>query len=207
MNSQSFEKMWVRSEEIRQFVYCKRKPFFRKFMNYRPPMSVKMREGINLHEKVTIKQLKNQNDREYFNLWIEDEEEKLIAVIDKLVIFEEKDENKKEKTDGKEKLKGKIVEFKTGIKRKRIEYDQKAQLIIQAIVAEKKLNIEVTKIAVEKTDGTLFVEEELTWEAKSWGLAKVKELRKIISRELIPEPPKNEKKCTDCECWKVCLRA
>ena len=161
-----------------------------------------MEEGEILHQRITKNQILSDKKDDYFNLYLNDAEEQFIAVLDKLVIFKTNSPQEKAR-----KLKGKVVEFKSKVRTDVIDDDQKAQLVFQALVAEKVLNIRITTIAIETTDGKVLLEEKLEDNLKTWLLSKVEKLKAMLVEELIPDPPTNPGKCYDCECWPICLRA
>ena len=36
------ENIWVKSEEVRQYVYCKTIPYFRKYLNFKPKIPLEL---------------------------------------------------------------------------------------------------------------------------------------------------------------------
>ncbi|MFQ5976958.1 MAG: CRISPR-associated protein Cas4 [Candidatus Heimdallarchaeota archaeon] len=106
-----------------------------------------------------------------------------------------------------EKAPCQVVEVKTGKIGNTVAAHHKAQLVCQAILAEHKLGLNVTRGIVRNP----LAREEIAvriWPGdQTWIMGVVAAMRNIVAKEWIPRPTPHAGKCTDCEYWKRCQRA
>ena len=184
------------AEDIRQYAYCKRKPYFRYVLKARFTPSVKMERGEKIHEK-TCKAKRVEKREEgiscYYNVYLCSESLGLVGRID---YFE---------YDG-EKIT--LVDVKTGSNAsKRIYGGYYLQMAAYALLVEVCLDIPIRSVVIRYEDDKKERRLEIGIKAKIAVLQILKKLREMVESEVIPPPTVNVKKCTDCEAWKLCRRA
>ncbi|MBN1216336.1 MAG: CRISPR-associated protein Cas4 [Candidatus Lokiarchaeota archaeon] len=184
----------IGTEEIRQYVYCKRIIFFRRVVNAPMKQTYKMELGQEKHEKLQqLSQKSNDNPQKYYNIYLTDYESGLVGVID---FFE---------FDGNEAY---PVEIKSGnIPPDDIEEPHKLQVTAQAILIEKNFDFLVKKVKIVYSKYKKYIEYPILIEDKLKVLKIVGKIRKLIEKEEIPHPTIHEGKCVDCECKNYCLRS
>ncbi len=179
------EKIWINFEAVRQFFYCKRKIYFRYCAKFKGYKSYKMVKGTEYH---SYKFKRKEKINEKKNFWVENEKLKVRGFID--YVIKTKD-NETIIGDYKQKYpyKGKIPE------------QYKMQLVIEAVALQPKVNIKKVEIKLPKGKK---IQEEINEEEIKKVIKAIKEIRKIIKKEEIPEQTKIKSKCKDCECRNMC---
>ena len=175
--------IFVSSEEIRQFLYCKRIIYFRRILRIRFKPTVKMEIGSEKHEKIRIKGRKN--------VYLCDDDLGLCAIIDVLKVDD----------DG-----AAIIEVKTGnLFGRKISYHHKMQVVAQAYLVEKVLGINVKEALIYDSRNKRYYKIEISEKDYNELLGIMKEIKEIIAKEIIPDPSSNKNKCIDCEFRKLCM--
>ncbi|MBD3198142.1 MAG: CRISPR-associated protein Cas4 [Candidatus Lokiarchaeota archaeon] len=184
----------IGSEEIRQYVYCKRIIFFRHVLHAPMKQTYKMEYGVKKHEKLQeIANKEKEASQKYFNVYLTDPDSSLVGLID---YFE---------FDGNEAY---PVEIKSGnLPPDGLDNPHKLQVAAQALLIEKNFDFLVKKVRIFYTKHHELVEYPIDIEDKLKVLKIVEEIETLIDREKIPEPTKHQGKCVDCECKSYCLRA
>jgi len=192
----------VTSEMIRQFVYCKRIPFFREVMNFYPRRTTKMKYSQTKHAELQEKKKKRQGVEDrgglYFDVKINDREKNWIGVMDEIEIFED---------DGTGMLKATVTEYKFGKVGKKMAPHHEAQLGFQAMLLERNHPLKVKRIGVFNPETGEKVAREMTDEIRTKTYKLVAEYTKTVTGEDMPPPARDERKCVNCEYWIACLRA
>ena len=189
-----FDKPLIGTEEVRQYVYCKRIIYFRHILNAEIKNTYKMEYGMKKHEKLQELAEKNKDaPQKYFNIYLTDPESGLVGLID---YFE---------FDGNEAY---PVEIKTG----KEPYDEmdishKMQVTAQTILIEKNFDFLVKKVKIFYTKTKKFVEYPITINDKLKVLEILDEIFKMLDSEKIPGPTEHKGKCVDCECRNYCMRS
>jgi len=187
--------IYLTSEDMRQYVYCPRVIYFRYVMQIRPQSTYKMTRGEEIHEKEVRKKTRDVKGEltKYYNLYIQDSELNIAAILDYLEF------------DGTEAT---PVDVKTGhCYQDPISDHHLAQLLFQAILVEMRFQIAVNKVkVVYKKDKTERV-YTVSVDDKVKILRNIGKIRKIVKHELIPDPTSDAAKCVDCEFWNFCQRA
>ncbi|MHA1196692.1 MAG: CRISPR-associated protein Cas4 [Candidatus Helarchaeota archaeon] len=187
-----YESPMIGTEEIRQYIYCKRIIYFRHVIKAPMEQTVKMELGTKKHE--ILQALEGKDDEssisKYYNIYLTDPQINLVGVID---YFE---------FDGKEAY---PVEIKTGkVPKNGVEKRFKYQIVAQAILIEKNFNFLVKKAKIAYTKEKKVIEIPITIDDKIKVMEIIREIQKIIKNEEIPPPTKDKAKCVDCECRKYC---
>ena len=180
------------AEDIRQYAYCKRKPYFRYVLRKGFKPSVKMVRGDRVHQETCrAKRVeRGGGTSRYYNVYLRSETLGLAAIID---YFE---------YDGKEIT---LVDVKTGSSDK-IPKGYYLQMAALALLVEVCLDVPIRNVQIRYEDEKKTRRLEITVQAKLTVLRILRELREMVENETIPPPTTNPKKCTDCEAWKICRR-
>ena len=189
-----YQKPLIGTEEIRQYVYCKRILYFRLVLKAPMKKTYKMEYGEKKHEKLQKMANKvEEPSQKYFNVYLKDPKNMLVGLID---YFE---------FDGKEAF---PIEIKSGKKPPEgIDNPHKLQVAAQAILIEKRFDFLVKKVRVFYSREQEMVEYPIKIEDKMKVFQLVDEIHEMLRTERIPEPTIHEGKCVDCECRIYCLRA
>jgi len=123
-----YEKPLIGTEEIRQFVYCKRILFFRHVLHAPMKQTYKMEYGTKKHEELEKLSKKSKDTtNKYFNIYLTDSKLGLVGLLD---YFE---------FDGNEAY---PVEIKSGnIPPGNLDNPHKYQVTAQALLIEKNFSI------------------------------------------------------------------
>jgi CRISPR-associated exonuclease Cas4 len=193
-NINLFEKSLIGTEEIRQYLYCKRKIFFRYVLNSPMRQTYKMQYGLEKHEELQkLSNKSHEKTQKYFNIYLTDSEVGLVGVID---YFE---------YDGNEAY---PIEIKSGnIPPEGMKNPDKYQVAAQALLIERNFDFLVKKVRVFYLKYEKFIEYPIGIEDKLNVLKVIKEIQEMIHSEKIPDPTSHKNKCRDCECNTYCLRA
>ncbi|TXT64768.1 MAG: putative CRISPR-associated protein Cas4 [Promethearchaeota archaeon] len=193
-NINLFEKSLIGTEEIRQYIYCKRKIFFRYVLNSPMRQTYKMQYGLEKHEELQkLSNKSHEKTQKYFNIYLTDSEVGLVGVID---YFE---------YDGNEAY---PIEIKSGnIPPEGMKNPDKYQVAAQALLIERNFDFLVKKVRVFYLKYEKFIEYPIGIEDKLNVLKVIKEIQEMIHSEKIPDPTSHKNKCRDCECNTYCLRA
>ncbi|MHA1776933.1 MAG: CRISPR-associated protein Cas4 [Promethearchaeota archaeon] len=230
-NQSAFTDDWmVSAEEIRQYLYCPRIPFFRKIRQIKPRTTKSMQRGTEFHKNVVHKRkmlqkwleihdksLKNQkieldqfnqpNQLEaskpeyYFNLYLESPNLHLLAYLDLIESNISSDEIYP-------------VEFKSlsRLPKNQISIDfpvathHLVQLTVQSLLMEEQFQkfISKAKIMYIAQDQVQTCWQEISIDMKELVLKTVRKMHEEIISEDLPVPTKHKKKCTVCEYRQVC---
>ncbi|MHA1273979.1 MAG: CRISPR-associated protein Cas4 [Promethearchaeota archaeon] len=188
-----FEKPFIGTEDIRQYMYCPRKLYFRYVVRAPMRQTYKMQYGAEEHEKFQKKiNIASKSVQKYYDIYLSDAELGLLGLID---YFE---------YDGKEAF---PVEIKTGnIPPSDLENPDKMQVTAQAILIEKNFDFLVKKVRVFYSKFKKIVDYPIGIEDKLKVLKLIKKINNLINSERVPGPTKEKAKCLDCECRNYCLR-
>jgi len=180
------EKTWINFEDVRQFFYCKRKIYFRYCAKFKGYKSYKMTKGTEYHNYKFKRKEKWINEKK--NFWVENEKLKVKGYVDYIT-----------KTTNNEIL---IGDYKQKYPYNgKIPEQYKMQLVIEALALQPK--VDITKVEIKLPKGKK-IQEKITVEEIKKAIEAVKEIRKIIKEEKIPEQTKIKNKCKDCECRNMC---
>jgi len=214
----NYSHILISSEDIRQYIYCPRIPFFRTVIRFNPIQTPKMNMGRKIHSDVhefTIPTVSSSSfpDR-YLNLYLQVPNLNIHGQVDVIEIINSSEDLTNEQIlkdylevrENTSKAIGCIVEIKTGKVPEHVPLHHKAQVIFQALLVESNFNILILagKIFYSKTkDQILFP----IWpKDKSWVLDSINKIQNSFNSELIPSPTIHRGKCTNCEYWKICMR-
>jgi CRISPR-associated protein Cas4 len=181
------------AEDMKQYIYCPRKLYYRHVMQLDFFKSFKMKRGTEIHEhEIKVRPIERDGSIErYYNMHIESPRLGLMTVLD---AFE---------FDG---IQTYPIEFKMGIKKlDDIPPDYKSQLVLQAILLEEMFKIIVTKGKFIFLDMKEQIEVPISISDKKAILSKVNEARSMIKNEVMPEPTDVKGRCTDCEMYGRCM--
>jgi len=186
----------ISAEEMRQYVYCKRIPYFRRVMHVKGFKSYKMERGEKYHDKeIRNKYLEKPapNLERYYNIYLKDDELGLLGLLD---MFE---------FDGNEAY---PVEFKTGHpSRSSLENHHLAQVIVQALLIESEFDFLVRKAKIVYIDYNYdVIFHEITVEMKRKILRNVEMIREMVFTEKLPDITIKAGKCQDCEYFPYCRK-
>jgi len=187
--------IWTTADDIRQYMYCPRIIYFKYVLHIKAPRTFRMERGSQLHER-KIRQYHVEQDGEkerYFNIWLRSPTLGFVTLLDAFEIDEEKGIYP--------------VEYKTGkIPRDEPRFSHLMQVTTQAMLLEKVFDVEVmfAKLIYIDESKEFFVDIQLEHRKKVCKI--LREIKKIIDQESIPDPNPNTKKCTDCDYWQQCMR-
>jgi CRISPR-associated exonuclease Cas4 len=189
-----YDKPVIGTEEVRQYVYCKRIPFFRHVLKAPMKQTYKMEYGTKKHEKLEkLSHKSKESSQKYYNVYLTDPDIGLVGLID---YFE---------YDGNEAY---PVEFKSGnMPPDGITNPHKYQVAAQALLIEKAFKFLVKKVRIYYVKHEEFIDYEIEIEDKLEMMRIVKEIQDMIISEIMPEPTRHLGKCRDCECKIYCSRA
>jgi len=189
-----YNKPMIGTEELRQYVYCKRILFFRHVLKAPMKRTYKMEYGMKKHEKLEkLSQKAGESSQKYYNVYLTDPDIGLVGLID---YFE---------FNGNEAY---PVEFKSGnIPPEGFKNPHKYQVAAQALLIEKRFKFLVKKVRVYYVKHEKFVEYPIEVDDKLEMLRLVKDIQDMLISEEMPEPTDHLGKCIDCECKKYCTRA
>jgi CRISPR-associated exonuclease Cas4 len=192
------------AEELRQFIFCPRIPFFRHVRKYSPKGTFLMERGTQLHDKVLYaekndKQAKTirkiivpvqSGTEQFYDVMLESPSLQLLARFD---LYEK---------CGDEYY---PVEIKTGVRPKtgRATHHY-IQLAVQARLLEEKFQTAVTraKVVYVETGETVWV--DLNGHLKNKLTRSIEQLQNAIFDEVMPEPTPHQGKCQTCEYYPLC---
>jgi len=189
-----YNKPIIGTEEIRQYVYCKRILFFRHILKAPMKQTYKMEYGMKKHEELEKLSNKAKNStQKYFNVYLTDIDIGLVGLIDYFEYV------------GDEAY---PVEIKSGnIPPEAIENPHKYHVADQALLIEKNFKFLVKKVRIYYIKHKKFVDYPIGIEDKLEMIKLVKNIQDMLISEQMPEPTNNKGKCKDCECKNYCLRA
>ena len=188
-----YEGPLIGTEEIRQYMYCKRILFFRKVLNAPMKQTYKMEYGMKKHERLQKQANKAKKEtQKYFNEYLTSAQLGLVGLID---YFE---------FDGTEAY---PVEIKSGRKPpKGMNNPHKYQVTAQAMLIEENYDFLVKKVRVYYSEKDKAVDYPITIENRREVINIINEIVEMLENEQMPEPTKHKGKCVDCECRLYCLR-
>jgi CRISPR-associated exonuclease Cas4 len=193
--SASRQKQVFTAEDIRQYAYCKRIPYFKYVLKARVYPTVKMNRGSQIHEvecRAKRTELKDNVTR-YYNFYLQSESLGLSALMDYF------------KYDGETIV---PVDVKTGKRAaEKLQVGHYLQIVAQSLLVEICFGVTVTYAIIHYTDTNEERKVEITTQAKLTVFRILTQMRKMIEEETIPPPTPNSGKCVDCEYWKVCRRS
>lgn len=178
-----------------------------------------MRKGREEHKKLMERKKEllsiYAKETEYFNLLLEDKEWGIISQIDAIDIIDVENFVENHDIDYQivppeketENLLGIIIEIKTGKPNKSVENHHKGQVVLQALVTERKLPVKIIGGKIIFTEDRSEISFPISASDKTWILEQVKNIYTMINTEIIPNPTSHEGKCTDCEYWPECKRS
>ncbi len=191
-------KIIITAEDIRQYVYCPRKAFFRHVRSLFPKVPFKAERGVEIHEARERYQPQNEDGvnikHRYYDVTLESEALGLHAVLD---YFE---------TVGEEPF---PVELKTGALEVSAPPDfHIIQLAVQAMLLEEHLSRPINKGRIIYVDcHNQRVDIPITIEMKQAALAAANHIRRMVVTEEMPDPTPHAGKCEPCEMWNYCFRS
>ncbi len=181
--------IWISSEDIRQYLYCKRKIYWRDIVKIYQSSTKLMTYGLKFHfnKKKQIKSMFAIEHREYY---MEYNDLHLSCIAD--LIIERKNSII-------------IVEFKNYYDYKQINIGIKLQLCFIAIIAEQHFKKKVDHIEVRTNMGKKWkIKLEKNDYDRTYKI--IEEIRDMYKLSIIPEPTKNKNRCFACEYKNICLR-
>lgn len=187
-----YDKPIIGTEEVRQYLYCKRIIYFRHIIKAPMKKSYKMEVGEKKHEKLQNLFCNNNENyiQKYFNVYLSDPKLGLVGLID---YFE---------FDGKDAY---PVEIKSGnIPPKGLEKPHKYQVAAQAMLIESNFDFIVNRVKIFYSKFKKIIEYPINLEKKLELLRILEKINDLISNEKIPNPTSDRGKCVDCECRNYC---
>jgi CRISPR-associated protein Cas4 len=186
---------WIKSEEVRQWIYCPKIYYYKIFGGRSKQQTMKMMLGNMIHDKHTLHELWKEIALEgeiQLNKYITTEKDKLKAQIDMIYTYPEQE---------KEKM---IIEIKTGHVYDKISNHHLAQVQFQAYVYEKATNNSVKEVGLFYIKKKKLMKKDYTELDRKNVERMIDEMKEMIELQLMPEVPYNAK-CDTCEqnrrCW------
>lgn len=189
-----YTKEWIKSEEVRQWVYCPKIYYYKIFGGRSKEQTMKMMLGKMIHDQHTLHELWKRIKLEgeiKLNKYVTAEKEQLKAQIDLIYTYPGEKEEKM------------ILEIKTGKKYSGISEHHLAQVQFQAYVYEKAKNKKVREIGVYYLKKYELERREYTKEMEEKVEKMIAEMREVQDIQLIPDVPYN-RKCETCEQKRIC---
>jgi len=172
-------------EDIRQYYYCPRKIYFRYVLRVRTPETYKMVRGRRVHENFRI------DGNVVKDVYLCSEELGIAGIIDLLEFVGDGVVN--------------IIEIKCGGFGRRMYEDHKVQLAAQAMLVEEVLGLRVHKIKTLNAETGDIREIYITEYHREMVRRALEDMRRIVEREIVPEPTEHRARCVDCECRVFCI--
>lgn len=188
------ENLLIRVTDIKQWFYCPRVVYFTYVMPVPKKPTAKMEFGIEEHQVLSALERRRKlskyglaSGKRLFYVPLKSINLGLIGTLDLLIISESK---------------YLPVDFKstTG----GIANNHRYQLAGYAILLEETYGCTVDNGCIYRipTDDVFFV--RLNKEIKDKLIMAIKDIREMLMRETMPEPPKQRGKCVDCEFLRFC---
>ena len=205
MDQFSTQQLQFRSEDFRQYAYCPRIYFYRRFIPMKLVQTKKMELGRDTHIRTFLQAQEEKKGKQVAGLRTEKKNRKMfynivlvgrnfpaITQIDSLELVEEEPQEIN------------VFELKTGKSWPTLAKHHKAQLLAQAMVAEEHFNIPVKYIGVYYYQSGELITEKITDQDRTWIYKLVDEFIALEEVPLLPECEK-EKKCESCEYERYCF--
>ena len=180
---------WISSEDIRQFLYCKRKIYWRNIAKFKQFSTNLMDKGLDFHKSKLKQQIRSQNI-EYREYYLLDETEKLTGIADRIII--------KNNTIS-------VIEHKNLYELDYIVYNNKMQLLFLAKLASKHFGMPVRNIEIRTNFGKK-VKLDITNNDFEEVKMIINEIRELYRKQMMPEPTDNPRQCNPCEYRNICFR-
>ncbi len=173
---------FINAELIRQYLYCNRIPYFRR--NFKiTKQTYLMKKGTEYH----IKKEQYTKDNYIYNNYFENYEQKFGGRVDLVILYNEYFE---------------AVEFKRYLPMY-LSISHLYQVIVGGLAAEYVLKLPLKYVSIQGYNGkkqTIPLDNNL----KEKSMHIIDEVRKSLYN--LPPPTENERKCDECEFFKVCER-
>ncbi|MBA3534903.1 MAG: CRISPR-associated protein Cas4 [Ardenticatenales bacterium] len=189
--------MMFTATDLKQYLYCARILYYHHCLPAIRPVTHKMEAGIRAHEDESTREARRslrpynlKTAERHFDVWVESERLGLRGQVD-LVLAE---------PDG---LVGQawVVEFKLA---SRLGDHWKLQLAAYAMLLEEQWQIKVERGFVYLIPLRRAEPLDLTTRLKRQVEAALAQMSRIAQEEWMPEPPKVQAKCRDCEFRRFC---
>ena len=198
------ENDWmVSAEELRQYFYCPRIPFFRHIRHIYPAQTYLMKRGSDFHEKIirdtpkkekSLMRLTSSGEEIslFYDYYIESKKLHLLALLDLFGKIDEKIFPIEIKTSSKPPEGHNIHHY--------------IQLTAQSLLLEEYFNtfINHARIVYLESKEKLWV--PISIDMKEKVLSAIKSIHKGIKTEILPNPTADHEKCIGCEFWAFCRR-
>ena len=189
------QKLMFSAEDIRQYVYCPRKIYYRYVLRARLLTTPKMNRGQELHEKLCkdrVREPVSDSDvRYYYNLYFSDEDLGLSAIVDVLEVLDN--------------YHYKVIDLKSSKPPEEGVYEgEKMQVAAQALLVETNLGVKVTEGAIFYIRHNRQVDFEITSLDLLNVMRILERIKQIVYYEEIPKPTSERSRCNDCECRRFC---
>ena len=196
------ENDWmVSAEELRQYFYCPRIPFFRHVRQIRPAQTYLMKRGSDFHENIiksspnkekTLIKLTSSGEKIsfFYDYYLESRKLHLLALLDLFGKIEEKIFP---------------IEIKTGPKPPEgHNLHHYIQLTAQTLLLEEHFNtfINLARIIYLESGEKLWI--PISIDMKTKVLSAISSIHKGIKTEILPSPTVNHEKCVGFEFWPFC---
>lgn len=218
-NSKFNESWMVSAEEIRQYLYCPRIPFFRKIRQIKPRTTKSMQKGTDFHNNVIHKRKKLQKWLEiheksqtklqiqqtkpeyYFNLYLESPTLHLLAYLDLMESNLSVGEIYPVEFKSISRLPNNLISDDAIVATHHL-----VQLTVQSLLIEEHFRTFVSKakIMYVAQDQVQTCWQEVTIDMKELVLKTVRKMHEEMISEELPNPTKHHNKCSVCEYWQVC---
>lgn len=194
LNQNQNQNLIFSAEDIRQYVYCPMKIYYRYVLRNKMLITPKMRRGEKLHKELCKDRVKNPDDeavKYYYNVYLIDERLGLSAMIDVIEMIDN--------------TSCKVIDLKSSKPPEVGVHDgEKMQVAAQALLVETNLNLKVRSGAIYY----IRRHEQIDFEITSIDLLNVlrilDRIRRIVATEEIPRGTSNLAHCNDCECRRYC---
>lgn len=191
---------YLTCKDIMNYAYCKRIPYFEHIIKIPQRTTKKEIAGRKKHVEFERKTRRNmrygQTFRKYraeHNVFLSDDEHGFKTIIDCILIT----------FDNKEAI---VLQVKNSTAPRIIYKSQRMQLYAEGYLVKRKLGFSVTKAWIKYLKDGSLREFSISERTDSEFLEELKEIKKMIMNEIIPEPTEYKKKCKDCCFREICGR-
>lgn len=192
-------EQYLTAKDLMNFVYCPRIAYFELVMHAPQATTKKEYEGRKIHGEFSKKSKRTMiipdfpKSRKEYGISLTDPEMHLRTIIDCLIL----------ETDSKTAY---PVQVKNSAKPRFIYRGQRLQLIAEAHLVEKALGYKVPVAYIKYLKDGQMVKVSIDDQSRNELDHTIKQIKDMITTEVMPEPTKYRKKCADCCFINLCKR-
>jgi CRISPR-associated exonuclease Cas4 len=192
------ERLFVTVTDLKQYIYCPRIVYYTYCLPLIRPTTYKMEAGIKAHEKASKRERRRtltayglDEGKRRFDVWLRSPILGLTGKVDMVI----------EVTEGKEQ---ELIPVEYKQTRRKIGKHIRLQLAAYGMMLEERWNLGVKRGFVysllRRKAESVSLTKQLCTEAKTL----LAEMREMIRREAMPDPPRSPRQCVNCEFRRFC---